>query len=106
MKLHTLTISALLTLATIVHAPGIAWSQDAFKTPTHPTLSELNTSSAAQRPAPSQAASAQFKTPTHPTLVELKATPAATRPVSGSVAMMALNTHPSLADSYWIVPGN
>ncbi|PSB15680.1 DUF2808 domain-containing protein [Phormidesmis priestleyi ULC007] len=68
MKFHKLAIGAMLTIATAVGSQSAALSQQQFKNPTHPTLSEIGNSQAFQ---PSSSSQQQFKNPTHPTLSEI-----------------------------------
>jgi hypothetical protein len=70
MRFHAWTLSVFVAIAATVGTQSTALSQG-FKTPTHPTLSEIGAGPSTSRPSMAQS---PFRTPTHPTLSEVGST--------------------------------
>jgi hypothetical protein len=81
MKFHMRALSAAIATLAVTQAPTLAQGQ--FRTPTHPTLSELvGSGGLATSGTPTATVPGQFRTPTHPTLSEINPVVVPSAPIS------------------------
>jgi hypothetical protein len=85
MKFRQFSVCALVTIAAIIGNQTLASSQERFKTPTHPTLSEITNSEPMSTTQPSNLSADSYRTPSRPTRSEVGQSPLTSSPMPPSV---------------------